>query len=297
MSLDEFDLYGGLSGSLLPVDKYDLGCGVTFSRTFAHLMAPFMMAFSPAESGKPHPAPWRAAKGGFGFDITIQIHIPRDFRTDKWFDRLNSIWWFVALLRFRATPYIVVPVVASGAFAKAATAEEEIHFWPMEVEPRQLQVQKEASREIRVENLDWIKAHWLDAGKLMRTQNEFNLLFQACDQCIFTRHPSLALLSLWEAIEGLFSPAKVELKFRVSANIAAFLEPPGKGRLALQKRVGKLYDARSVAAHGGADVPLDSLADTYELTKRIITKIIEENRVPRKEDLEASLFGANGEPE
>ena len=45
--LDECDLYGGLAGGSLPVESYDMGSGVVFSRTYAHLMAPFMMAFSP----------------------------------------------------------------------------------------------------------------------------------------------------------------------------------------------------------------------------------------------------------
>ena len=62
MSLADHDLFGGLSGASLTVDRYDLGSGIVISRTFAHLMAPFVMAFAPAEPGKPHPAPWRAAK-------------------------------------------------------------------------------------------------------------------------------------------------------------------------------------------------------------------------------------------
>jgi hypothetical protein len=294
MPLDEFDLFGGLSGPPLPVDTYDLGRGVTISRTFAHLMAPFVMAFAPAEPGQPHPAPWKPAKGGFGFDITSQIHVPGEFSAEQWFDRLNTVWWFVALLRFRASPYITVPVVASSSFSEAASTKEDIHFWPVEVEPRRLRLEKNASHEIREDDLAWIKANWWNAGELMRTGKEFNLLFQACDQCIFTLNPSLALLSLWGALEGLFSPAKAELRFRVSANIAAFLEPPGRGRLELQKKVAKLYDARSQAAHGGADLPEDALADSYALTKQVITKVIEDNHVPSRDDLEAALFGAGG---
>jgi hypothetical protein len=292
VSLEEFDLYGGLAGAELPVEQYDLGSGITLSKTFAHLMAPFLMAFGRAEPGRPHPAPWRAAKGGFGFDVLAQIHVPREFSPPRWFDRLNTVWWFVALLRFRASPYLVVPVVASGAFAKAVKDDEEIHFWPMEVESRLLMIEPNATHEITVEALDWIKRHWWDAGTLMRQSNEFNLLFQACAQCVFARQPSLALLSLWGALEGVFSPAKSELRFRISANIASFLEPPGARRLELQKKVAKLYDARSQVAHGGSELSADALCDTYALTKRVITKVIEANHVPTRENLDAALFGA-----
>ncbi len=292
MALEEFDLYGGLAGARLPVEEFDFGRGITVSRTYALLMAPFMMAFSPAERGRPHPSPWRAAKGGFGFDIHAQIHVPRDFKPSEWFDRLNTVWWFVALLRFRATPFVLVPVVASGPFAKAKDGDEEIHFWPVEVEQRLLMVEEKASHEIREDDLDWIRRHWWDAGKLMNRSQEFNLLFQGCAQCVFTRNPALALLSLWGALEGVFSPAKTELRFRVSANIAAYLEPPGRARMELQKRVARLYDARSQAAHGGSDLPKDALRESYALTKRVIMRVIEANEAPNREELDAALFGA-----
>ncbi|HJT79213.1 MAG TPA: hypothetical protein VJ739_18600 [Gemmataceae bacterium] len=291
MPIDDCDVYGGFAGAPLRVDHYDLGRGITLSRTYAHLMAPFVMAFAPAEPGQPHPAPWRAAKGGFGFDVLGQVHVPRDFAPPRWFDRLNTVWWFVALLRFRASPYLLVPVLANRPFAEAVE-DDDIHFWPAEVEQRLLIVERDAPREILIADLDWIKLHWWDAGRMMRDSGEFNLLFQACAQCIFTRNPALALLSLWGALEGMFSPAKTELRFRVSANIAAFLEAPGPGRLELQMKVAKLYDARSQAAHGGTDLPDIALADTYALTKRVLTKVIETNHVPSREDLDAALFGA-----
>lgn len=291
MSLKDAEFYGGLAGAELPVESYDFGQGITLSKIYAYLMAPFMMAFGRPEPRKPHPAPWRAAKGGLGFDILAQIHVPRDFAPPQWFDRLNTIWWFVALLRFRASPYLTVPVVASGSFAKGVKDDEEIHFWPMEVEQRLLLIEKDASHEITEEALNWIKRHWWNAGRLMHHSAEFNLLFQACAQCIFARQPTLALLSLWGGLEGVFSPAKTELRFRISVNIAAYLEAPGAGRLELQRKVAKLYDARSQAAHGGSDLPKTALSDTYALTKRVITRMIESNRVPTRENLDAALFG------
>ena len=65
----------GISGSTLPVEQFDLGHGVGLHRTYAHFMSPCLMAFAPAQEGKFHPGPWRAAKGGFSFDITIELRI------------------------------------------------------------------------------------------------------------------------------------------------------------------------------------------------------------------------------
>jgi hypothetical protein len=60
----------------------------------------------------------------------------------------------------------------------------------------------------------------------------------------------LGLVAVWGALERLFSPSHVELSFRVSANIAAYLELPGRGRYACFKKIKGLYEIRSKAAHG-----------------------------------------------
>jgi hypothetical protein len=85
------NLYAGLSGVSLAPEMFQLGEGVVISRTYAHFMAPFLMAFSPAIPGKPHPAPWKSAKGGLAIDITAELFLPTDVRATP-LDRLNTIW-------------------------------------------------------------------------------------------------------------------------------------------------------------------------------------------------------------
>jgi len=51
------DVFAGVAGIPLSVDSFDLGEGIIVERMFAHLMAPFMLAFAPASQGKPHPTP------------------------------------------------------------------------------------------------------------------------------------------------------------------------------------------------------------------------------------------------
>jgi len=50
----------------------------------------------------------------------------------------------------------------------------------------------------------------------MRQKREFNILFQAFDQSAHARDPLLALLLMWSSLESMFSPARTELRFRVS---------------------------------------------------------------------------------
>ena len=290
MTRDQIDLYGGISGAELPIERFDFGHGVTVSKTYAHLMAPFMMAFARPEPGMHHPEPWKAASGGFGFDVVAELHIPASLDIPDWFDGLNTVWWFTALLRFRASHPLIVPVVSDVSFSQASKVEGDVHFWPIEIEPRRRQLTVEPSILLE-SDLSWIRDHWLAAGHLMQQSREFNYLFQAIDQCLFEGKPSLALLALWGAIEAMFSPARSELRFRVSANMAAYLEKPGPSRHALQKKIAKLYDARSAVAHGSPDYPPGSLDETYHIVKRVLLKIINCNRVPDREELERDLFG------
>jgi hypothetical protein len=101
----------------------------------------------------------------------------------------------------------------------------------------------------------------------------------------------LSVLLVWSALEGLFSPSRTELRFRVSSLIASFLEPSGAQRRALHREVAKLYDARSVAAHERSWIDRETLLESMTLLRKIVIKVISESHVPSKDELEGFLFG------
>jgi hypothetical protein len=285
------NLYAGISNAQIAAEKFDLGHGVTLSKTYAHFMAPFLMAFAPAEPGKPHPAPWKAASGGLAFDISAELFIPRQFALPHWFDRINTVWWLTALMRLKGAPLVFVPVIASESFATISSLKHEPYFWPIEIYTRHLIPVLNPGNEISEDALEWIKENWISGGKLMNESDDFNLAFQAFDQCIWTGQPALSLVALWGALERLFSPSPYELRFRVSAAIASFLEHPGKERHSLHRKIVKLYDARSKAAHGSGIDEAKPLFETYALMKRVLIKLIENGHVPSRGEIEACIFG------
>lgn len=288
------EIFAGIAGLELPVDEFDFGEGVRVRRTYAHVMAPYLAAFSPAKPGKPHPAPWKAVSGGFSFDIQAELHVPLNFTRRQWFDRLNTVWWLLSLIRIRTAPNAVVPVIASMPFAEIPSAECEPRFWPLEMSPHRL-VAVRTHGSSTVADLEWIRLHWLQAGALMGQNEDFNVAFQAFDHCIWSSTVQLGLLSLWAALERLFSPSRAELCFRIPAAIATFLEPPGKSRYACHKSVKKLYDARSGAAHGRPTEVDRPFVETHSFLRKVLLKIIEEDHVPSQTELEARLFGSEEE--
>lgn len=286
-------VFAGLAGVRLETLESSLGSGIRIMQTYAHLMAPFMMAYTPADPGRPHPAPWSASSGGLAFDIYVQLEVPTTTLTSLSLDPEFMAWWVTALLRLRVGPAFTVPVIGQQSFEVAKTNHNSAMYSPIETESRILVLDPNARHTITEVDLAWVSKHWLGASRLFNGNGAFSLLFEATDQCMFAKRRGLALLWLWGGLEGVFSPDKAELKYRISSAIASFLEPAGVPRMNAQKAIAKLYDSRSNIAHGREDKKGDSLQNTYALARRAVVKIIEDNRVPTHTELEAKLFGAD----
>ena len=70
-------LFFGLHGLQLPESVFELGNGVVVRETYAHIFAPFMVAFTPPEEPtKHHSGPWSAASGGISYDISAELVVP-----------------------------------------------------------------------------------------------------------------------------------------------------------------------------------------------------------------------------
>jgi hypothetical protein len=214
--------YLGLSGLELGVDEVELGQGVMLRRTYAHLMAPFLMAFSPATPGQPHPAPWKSAQGGFAFDITAELIVPQQLRNEV-AKRIDIGCLIVSLMRFWTSPTITIPVVSNLSFSTAAEASDnETRFTPLEVESRYFPLEAPEGTVLTPDRLSWVREHWSGTIELRENHAELRLAIAALDRGQFIPNYALTIVSLWAALEALFSPAKTELVFRVSALIASY---------------------------------------------------------------------------
>src|SRR5215467_815906 len=166
MDPNSTNLYAGLSDIVLIPEKFELGQGVVISRTYAHFMAPFLMAFSHAPAGKPHPAPWKTAKGGFSIDIAAELFVPVECHLDH-LDRFNTIWWIAALLRLKATALLYIPVVSSERFSSIPAIAEEPEIWPVEIHTHRILPEKELQPLISEVQLTWLRDTWQEASKLL----------------------------------------------------------------------------------------------------------------------------------
>lgn len=125
----------------------------------------------------------------------------------------------------------------------------------------------------------------------MASKPQFKLAMDAFELALFIPNHALTLVSLWGALEGLFLESKAELRFRLSISIAGYLEPRGESRIEMQKRIAKLYDKRSAAAHGQPKHTLEDLCATFDVMRRVLCAMIESCEVPTQDDLTQILLG------
>jgi hypothetical protein len=277
-------MHAGIAGVKIGVDKFDFGYDIYLRKTYAHLIAPLLMAFKEPTPDKSDTAPWSAVGDAFSHDIYVELYMPHTFTYPKFFNRLNTIWWIAALIRLRGASLAHASVIANRPFCEIPSNLNKSKIFPVEVLPRR-NAGDSPLLILSIDDLEWIKKIWLQGGQVMHESYIFNNVFQSIDSARSLGNSAVEMLTIWGALEQLFSPAKQELRFRVSSNIAAFLEPPGNNRLETQKNVMRLYDARSKIAHGTKLKSYDACLETYNLAKRILIKILSSGHVPTMDDL------------
>ncbi|HEY0834096.1 MAG TPA: hypothetical protein VGE72_09340 [Azospirillum sp.] len=290
MSNDRLSLYAGLSHVTHHGDPVDLGHGVVLRSTYAHLFAANMMAFARATEGKPHPAPWRAARGGFSYDIEVELAVPTTSELPGGMNAEDVVWLISALLRLANYVFLMVPVISDHPFDAAATSKQKPLLQPFEIEPRILKAVDDQLSRLKAEDLGWVKAVWPRTAELLRTCPPLNMALRAADACTVRGRPASALLMAWGALEELFAPSRAELRFRVSAHIAAYLEPVGSKRLELFKTVADLYNARSKAAHSAKEAEVGALVQSFVILRNALIQMIDTGKVPTQTDFEKLLF-------
>ncbi len=292
----KMSLYAGLSGLELEAAPIDFGDGIQLNRTYAYVMSYVTLAFTePASRDRPHPGPWMATSNGEGFDVKAEISIPSTYKHPI-LSSFKVARTIVTLLRIfvdpeirfifassnpmsslRDKPYTGVPVEIGGA---------------IEIHNRHFALRlMDGSKKLA--HIEWVQKNWRTAAHLAGQSAEFRLALEVLEVGQFIPSTAMILVSIWGALEAIFSPSSAELRFRVSALIAAYMEPPGAGRLAEQQKIAKLYDKRSAAAHGKPRHDETDVLVSFELLRMVLIRIIERGRLPSKEDLERLLFTAN----
>ena len=274
-------LFGGISGLVLPAEQYEVAPGLTLTQTYAYLIAPFILAFAPPpRPGTPHPGPWSSLSER-GLTILAEVRLAKG--VIPWgFDRINSLWFLVALLRLRLALPLQMPVLADRAFASASAAGETANLIPAEVNLFQLLTAPR--RNPSLADLDWIRDHIGTAAALM-DEPVFNRAMQTFDIAIATHSPGAGIVIAWASIETLIRPGSGRITERVCRALAAHLKPPGSQRDRAFTEIAASYRDRGGAAHAGTVPEAKEFQTAFRLARAALVKTIEVGALPDVEVL------------
>lgn len=288
------DLYLGLSGLELSRGPLDLGEGVELRPTTARFLSPLVLDNTGqvwTSATRLAPAYWHLG-GGRVHEITAELFLPGSAaETDE--ARLEVGRLIVFVLRMWSTPTVMLRVASSrplSSLADALASEKGVWVTPAEVYPTVFPLHPVDDSGVEA-SLEWVRDNWRTAYRLYRESAEFRLGMDALAMGQFVPNTALTMVSLWGALEALFSPSTAELRFRVSALIATYLESPGDERRRRHEEIAKLYDKRSAAAHGRPKHAAKDLLATFELLRSVLVKMVRAGKVPSRDELESLLFG------
>lgn len=249
--------------------------GLELRETYVHVMAHFIAAFRrPERPNAPHPAPWKAAGGGIWFDALIEVSMAPGCPSPAPLDRLNTLWWVVALLRLRSGHSLRMPVISDVSFASIPTHPVEPQFWTIELSSNDTLRTPSGTPTIDEADLTWVREH-LTTGASLLAQPHFSRAIQTLDSARWAHSAGSSLIVVWAALETLFRPGRLDVTKRLAKCIAAFIEQPGPERDRLYQRVVSLYGARGGAAHDSASPEHEQLLESAALARRCFTRVVE----------------------
>jgi hypothetical protein len=203
---------------------------------------------------------------------------------------LTLAWQIISAIRLSSLAELLIPAVSDYPWSTLpAIKDNRARIRPIEDVP-QAHVLTPGSK-VTIEHLAWVATHFVSFMDLIE-RPRFRLASEALSTHHLQHGRRMMAANIWAGIEALVD-VQTELRFRLSAFLAALLEPPGPARRALYKRIQKLYDLRSKVVHGAAVEEAairDHTIEARTLLARVMRNCVERNALVTCEDFERALF-------
>jgi len=269
---------------VLEIPEFVVMPGLVVREAFAHVFGTYMVAFGrPEHERAHHPGPWVAANGGVGFDVSIEVALAQGVWPTG-FDRLNSLWWLLVLLRLRTGLGLRMPVVSTAAFAVVPTLAARPTMWSVEVQPKAIPLTANLSDTITKSDLEWVAGVYVRSEGLMRDP-AFNRALSLFDGVRWAHDPRAAVTLTWSALEAVLRPGRTGIKKALSSALAAFLTDERNERDRLFAIVGEAYEHRGQVTHAAEYVELDPAIVTFDIARRFFCRCLDLTSIPTFDSL------------
>lgn len=285
-SRDPFDmgrdpLFGGISGISVPPNDFPLGYGLTLRSTYAKLTAPYILAFaSPPKPSAPSPGPW-AAVGERSLVMLAELEL--NGKPVLGFDRINTLWFVVALLRLKLALPVMMPVLSDRSLQRIPDDTARANILPVEIQLQQV-LRHRPEKPSPAADLEWLRCNLFAASELMKDP-VFNRSFQTLDGAVHTQNAGARIVTAWAAIETLIRPGNSRITDRICRSLAAYLNAPGPGRDKAFTSIERCYAARGGAVHAGSPPEAEQFHTAFQLARAALILTIERRELPHIERL------------
>lgn|GEM_PF-1195006 len=200
-------------------------------------------------------------------------------------------YYLIAALRAISGVDFIVPMASNYSWSCVPAAPKDSMIVVM-LEDHPKARLYDGSTNFTQDSFEWVNNNIHHFYHLITDHPQFQI---AVDTLIaYNQHANdrMCVAALWAGIEAVLGIGQ-ELSFRLSAYIAAYLEPFGEERLLLYKKIKKMYSFRSKAVHGAAikeNIINDHVVETKMILRRLLINITQNNKLPTADDFEALLF-------
>jgi len=268
-------LYGCVAGIELPCDKFKVANGITLSKIFADIFNTPVIAFAPPETGKHHPGPWSAVRGGSLLQCRAQIEITD---TDPYADFSdNSLAWFVvALMRLKLDAPIRLAATSRAPFAIQNASQASFDSELFEAAPVQWGIffSDKPFYAASAQDLNWLELLLPQALALWK-EERFRLAFTIFDQARWSATSESSATMLWTAIEILLGISAVRDKTRaISAGLSDFIAKDQSERDKIYPVVRDLYRTRGSVIHAGGSPQKNEFVQLFRFVAVALQKAL-----------------------
>jgi hypothetical protein len=228
------------------------------------------------------------------FEIESKIERVKENR----FDILNRVWLLSRIMYHRGI-YIQCLAGCSKSWneiagiSKKKETKLDCTFQILDYHREIIKDPEQNAKEIDDSDVDWIKEYFDKYDELYHEHNGFITAMISSVNWKYSNSPRLAIACIWAGIESLFS-INSELVFRISLEIANFIEKDTAKRKALFKHVKDIYGLRSKAVHGdnmNDNELLSTIHESYFILRDLISRIIANGHHINERDIDILLFG------
>lgn len=273
------------------LERVEIEPGITLEPVEVQMFSAPIMAFKHSQAETHTPGPWKSVAGGFVFDISAQLTVSTD-TARRYGDPKKLMSTIVFLTKINISPSIRLLYTSDLSVEDIERAEGTIaRVEPVEVWDLHFRLQMTEPVDYRIA-INRIRHQLPVASRLHNDSDEFRIVSDAIQYGQYRRNREMLIVDLWAALEFVFLSNGPELSFRLSTLLSSYLEPPGQARYELFKQVRSLYGKRSGAAHGHPKHSSPDLVETFELLRRVAVKMLDNERVPDKLELERAVFEA-----